>query len=780
MNIIREFWVISGDHSSFASKCESLLTQLKNWSRATFGHIDKELKKLMEELLQVQGLPPTDENLQRINELSDKFNEYTNHAATYWEQRAKSHWIRDHDRNTKYFHTRATNRRRKNHISSIKRADGTWTTSFEEISSCLINHFQYLFTASPTAPIMPAFRICHHPLTTEQNLTISLISKIAIRLTGWKRDSLSHAGRLQLIKSTLASITVYFMSAYLLPKGVLEKILSIQRNFWWNNSEDHQSLMFTAWSNLCKPKMEGGLGIRIPERVNTSLIMNLTWRFLTQPHSIWCQLLSAKYLKANSFWLEKKHWNPSPIWSSICAVKKHMQEATCWSVGDGHHIKIWTDPWVPSIHGFRVMGLDHAKELVNRVADLIFHDSRCWNEALIFHCFPTHEAKAILSIRLSAERDEDQLLWLKTPSGNFTAKSAYNLLSQREPSSSTNSTDGESFNWKGYWQLKGISPRVHLFLWRILTKSLALKSSIARFNSSVDPSCPMCHLSLETYDHLFLKCDIARQIWFGSDIGLVIDRNDPLTNLRRIFNQWISSPNTLEIAKRGCALLWTLWKSRNRVVFDNAQIDITQIIREAHRIYHEHQAPPIFHGLNNTLIEATVSISNQNLSWEKPPPGTIKINVDGATGNNSIAAGIIARNEEGMVLACRTFFDGCWTGKDAPIEAEANAFLKGLELSAHYPNTPSIIEGDSKMIVTYITDDRLLFPWRIRSIILDSRQLLRSNLLSSVRFVPRTKNKAAHCLARQAINCKTSNYWILSSPCCISEVLASDDLISVI
>ncbi|OVA10812.1 hypothetical protein BVC80_8611g17 [Macleaya cordata] len=105
-----------------------------------------------------------------------------------------------------------------------------------------------------------------------------------------------------------------------------------------------------------------------------------------------------------------------------------------------------------------------------------------------------------------------------------------------------------------------------------------------------------------------------------------------------------------------------------------------------------------------------------------------------------------------MVLACRTFFDGCWTGKDAPIEAEANAFLKGLELAAHYPNTPSIIEGDSKMIVTYITDDRLLFPWCIRSIILYSRQLLLSNPLSSVRFVPRTKNKAAHCLARQAIN----------------------------
>ncbi|OVA00619.1 hypothetical protein BVC80_9085g26 [Macleaya cordata] len=187
-----------------------------------------------------------------------------------------------------------------------------------------------------------------------------LISKIPTRLKGWKRDNLSHAGCLQLIQSTLASIPIYYMAAYLLPKGVLEKILCIQRNFWWKKSEERHRLIFTAWSKFYKPKEDGGLGIQTPEKVNVSLVMKMAWRFLTQPQALWCQLLSAKYLRTESYWTEKKYWNSSPIWSSLCSVRNYMKEGTCWCVGDGHKIKIWTDPWVPNLPGFRVSGISDA------------------------------------------------------------------------------------------------------------------------------------------------------------------------------------------------------------------------------------------------------------------------------------------------------------------------------------------------------------------------------------------------------------------------------------
>ncbi|OVA14500.1 hypothetical protein BVC80_1037g47 [Macleaya cordata] len=375
------------------------------------------------------------------------------------------------------------------------------------------------------------------------------------------------------------------------------------------------------------------------------------------------------------------------------------------------------------------------------------HDLRCWNQDLIRDCFPIHEAEAILSIRLSSERTDDQLLWLQTPNGNFTSKSAYKLLMKNEPSasnSSSSSLETSDFNWKAYWHLKGISPRL-----------------------------PICYLKPETADHIFLKCDVARQVWFGSHIGLTIDESDDTLTLTRLFNGWLSCPSLFEIAKRGCCLLWSIWKARNRKIFEHVDIDISEIIRTANNIFTEHD-------LNIPSLIQTQPAEIQSVDdaaqhgWDKPQHGCIKINVDGATGSGSIAAGVVARNEVGMALHCQSFYDGCWSGRDASIEAEARAFLKGLHLAARYPNTTTIIEGDSKMVVSYINDDRLIFPWRIRSIIMDCRSILHSSPLLSVKFVPRTKNKAANCLAKFAISCKSSNEWMLSAPSCLSEILYSD------
>ena len=53
------------------------------------------------------------------------------------------------------------------------------------------------------------------------------------RLAMWKRQYISKGGRLTLIRSTLSSLPIYFMSLFYLPRKVRLRLEKIQRNFLW-------------------------------------------------------------------------------------------------------------------------------------------------------------------------------------------------------------------------------------------------------------------------------------------------------------------------------------------------------------------------------------------------------------------------------------------------------------------------------------------------------------------------------------------------------------------
>ena len=50
------------------------------------------------------------------------------------------------DRNTKFFHSKATQRRKKNHISGIQNAHGQWVEELEEVVEVATNYFNNLFS----------------------------------------------------------------------------------------------------------------------------------------------------------------------------------------------------------------------------------------------------------------------------------------------------------------------------------------------------------------------------------------------------------------------------------------------------------------------------------------------------------------------------------------------------------------------------------------------------------------------------------------------------------
>ena len=82
------------------------------------------------------------------------------------------------------------------------------------------------------------------------------------RLAWWKRQYLSKGRRQTLIKSTLSSLPIYYMSLFVIPKRVATRLEKIKRDFLWGGGALVNKPHLLSWSVVCLEKVKRGLGFR--------------------------------------------------------------------------------------------------------------------------------------------------------------------------------------------------------------------------------------------------------------------------------------------------------------------------------------------------------------------------------------------------------------------------------------------------------------------------------------------------------------------------------------
>ena len=101
-----------------------------------------------------------------------------------------------------------------------------------------------------------------------------ILERMEKKLSGWKRLYLSKGGRLTLLKSTLSSLSTYYLSLFVIPVIVADRLERIQRNFLWGSSEECFKYALVAWEKVCLPLELGGLGIRKLVHFNKAFLGN--------------------------------------------------------------------------------------------------------------------------------------------------------------------------------------------------------------------------------------------------------------------------------------------------------------------------------------------------------------------------------------------------------------------------------------------------------------------------------------------------------------------------
>jgi hypothetical protein len=123
----------------------NVMGSLYDWKKRHFKPVSKELEKKRKKLEDL--MPSTDarsetERKQLLNEMD----ELLYREELMWMQRSRIAWLREGDRNTRYFHRKATWRRKKNKIARLRKPDGTWTEDANEMGDLATSFFKQLYT----------------------------------------------------------------------------------------------------------------------------------------------------------------------------------------------------------------------------------------------------------------------------------------------------------------------------------------------------------------------------------------------------------------------------------------------------------------------------------------------------------------------------------------------------------------------------------------------------------------------------------------------------------
>ncbi|KAL5800890.1 hypothetical protein ACOSQ3_032522 [Xanthoceras sorbifolium] len=119
--------------------------RLANWSKVKFGSLRKAIDRKRCELNLLYDRLQSEQVLNDIKLRERELESLLSKEELYWKQRSRVDWLLAGDKNSKFFHRRATARKKKNMISSLVNGRGIRRESEQGMSSVVLDYFSDLF-----------------------------------------------------------------------------------------------------------------------------------------------------------------------------------------------------------------------------------------------------------------------------------------------------------------------------------------------------------------------------------------------------------------------------------------------------------------------------------------------------------------------------------------------------------------------------------------------------------------------------------------------------------
>jgi hypothetical protein len=371
---------------------------------------------------------------------------------------------------------------------------------------------------------------------------------------GWMAQSLSFAGRLELIKSVLFNILAYWYLSYDFPISIIQEVERILANFLWKGRMHTMS-----WNDICKPKSEGGFGLRRVKDVCDAAGVKKIWRLLNF-NTLWSDWLRRRYLHNANFWEASIHLLDSGTWKHLIALKPQAMAYMRKQIGNGKDTSIWFDPWLDEgrLSELLPQGVHPHISYMNdwKVDKLLLGNQWSLSIPILISFWPT-----ISSISVSSNED----CWRWTTAWD-------NIREHSVP-----------FTYFTEVWFPSNSPKMACCLLKGLLDRLPTLSRLRKFHIINSDRCVLCDDGQENIQHLYFECSFSKYLWslcklklslHHSHIGSLIQEADVIRD------KFKARDKTYKLARLAFnATVWHIWQERNRRIFQRAQLHKVMVFR---------------------------------------------------------------------------------------------------------------------------------------------------------------------------------------------------------
>ncbi|PNX73974.1 ribonuclease H, partial [Trifolium pratense] len=369
------------------------------------------------------------------------------------------------------------------------------------------------------------------------------------RVGSWGNKYLSFGGRIVMVNAVLNVIPIFYLSYLKIPGKVWREVVKIQRKFLWSGLSNKNKISWVKWDDVCRPKKDGGLGVRDLKLTNLSLLAKWRWKLLQPEGGYWRDIVIAKYGKdvvgRHILHDDRSVRSGSSWWRNICLLENNsdwFELGVEKVLGNGNTTSFWNDVWV----GTQSLAIAFPR------------------------LFSISVQQHFTINRMGARVDDDHSdgwRWKADPQMGFTAKSAYHSLIRLQRS--RNGFDQLLlYVFKNLW--KTAAPcKVVAFSWQLLLDRIPTiaNPSLRGVANGGNSNCSLCNAaSIKSTVHLFLQCEFAAKVWYHISLWIgqvfILPPNMHLS-FSMMLGCGMGKTGKKELLLIWHATIWTVWRIRN-------------------------------------------------------------------------------------------------------------------------------------------------------------------------------------------------------------------------